>query len=82
MPEPKRYRRKAENVTAVQFNPDDKPWPSSINQDARTGWHYAEVGVGVRHRIYPGDWLVTFDGKSPCTIRVASDLFPKMFEPF
>ena len=81
MGELNRYRRKIETVTAVQFLLDEKPWPHGVERDAKTGWHYADVGGGIRHRIYPGDWLVTIDDKHQTTVRVASDLFPKMYEP-
>ena len=80
MGELKRYRRKVETVTAVQFVLDEQPWPHGIERDAKNGWYYADIGAPVRHRVKPGDWLVTYDDKHKTTIRVASDLFPKMYE--
>lgn len=81
MGELKRYRRKIETVTAVQFVLDEKPWPCGIEKDAKSGAYYADIGSPMRCRVKPGDWLVTFDDKHKTTIRVASDLFPKMYEP-
>ncbi len=77
----KRYRRKVETVTAVQFVLDQQPWPHGIEKDAKNGSFYADIGTPMRCRVKPGDWLVTFDDKHKTTIRVASDLFPKMYEP-
>lgn len=81
MSDARRYRRRAEIVTAVQFVPGDEPWPHGITRNAKNGWYYADIGTSLGMRVSPGDWLVTFDDKHKTTIRVASDLFPKMYEP-
>lgn len=80
MPAARRYRRKADTVTAVQFILDEKPWPHGIEKNAKSGAYQADIGP-VRCRVNPGDWLVTLDDKHKTTIRVAADLFSKMYEP-
>ena len=77
-PGPGRFRRRTKCVSAEQFFPDQKPWPTDVSKGDRVPWHVVTTLSGPI-RIDPGDWIITHD--DGLRFRVAADLFPKMYEP-
>lgn len=66
-----KYKRKAVYVEAVQFDPEQKPWPEGIVEfEDRWGFrkhsvvrNFGFMYIGPKSsysaRINPGDWIVT-----------------------
>lgn len=56
-----KYRKKPVVVDAVQFFPDQKPWPGGIKEDAAspTGYSIGTLESREGHEVTPGDFVIT-----------------------
>lgn len=81
-----KYRKKPLIVDAVQFKPQEHPWPTCIKpwpdeqgiHPRDTSWGYIDTLEG-RHHVLANDWIITgIKGEHyPCK----PDIFVQTYEP-
>ncbi len=80
-----KFRKKPVVIEAVQFDPQNKPWPECVKpwpspkgyQPRDCSWGYIETLEGMMH-VQAGDWIITgVNGEHyPCK----PDIFEKTYE--
>ena len=56
-----KYRKKPVVIDAVQFFPEQRPWPQGVEIDSNspTGYSMATLeATAHHHEVTPGDWII------------------------